>query len=176
MRVWSIPELNSILYLEILSGFPNQYSIPFSGGFMKNLKSLLFLAVCSVANFSFSQDQAIPASTADQQGAAVPFLFAVDSIAFAAGIEAREPVGVNTEFGADIGKLSCWVRVTSPQAPVSLRFVWYKDGEKTMEWPYSMKSASGRVWSTKSVFPGNWKVDIVDDANNVIKSAVCDVK
>jgi hypothetical protein len=45
-----------------------------------------------------------------------------------------------------------------------------------MEWPYTLKTESGRLWSTKSVSTGNWKVDIVDDAKNVVKSAICDVK
>jgi hypothetical protein len=139
---------------------------------MKRLISLSFFAVFALNTISFSQDSAALTSTPVSAQA----LFAVDSIAFAAGIESRNPVGVGSEFASDIGKVSCWIRVSASQAPVSVKFVWYQNGEMVMEWPYTLKTESGRLWSTKSVSTGNWKVDIVDDAKNVVKSAICDVK
>jgi hypothetical protein len=137
---------------------------------MKYLISFSFLTLFALNGLSFSQDSAAP------MPASAPPIFSVDSIAFAGIVTAREPMGVNSEFPSDIGKLSCWVRIVSPQAPVIVRFQWFKNGEKVMEWPYSLKTESGRLWSTKSVTTGNWKVDIVDEANNVVKSAVCEVK
>jgi hypothetical protein len=174
-----------ILGIEIVYLFPTyrQKLIIFSktyfqkGGPMKQLVSISIISVFAFCSLSFSQDSAALASAASSAPVSSgPALFMVDTIAMAASIEAREPVGVNSEFPVDMGKVSCWVRISSPQAPVSIKFRWYKDGEMVMEWPYSLKTESGRLWSTKSVTPGNWKVDIVDDANNIVKSAICDVK
>ena len=139
---------------------------------MKRLISLSVYAVFALNTISFSQNSTASAPTPTS----APALFSVDSIAFAATIQSRDPVGVNSEFPSDIGKVSCWIRVSSSQAPVSVKFIWYQNGEMVMEWPYTLKTESGRLWSTKSISPGNWKVDIVDDAKNVVKSAICDVK
>jgi hypothetical protein len=153
---------------------------------MKRIISLS-LAVVSLYCLSFSQNtqdaaapQAqIPAPPAQETQAAAPTqipaggspIFSIDSIAIAGNIEQRVPVGVGTEFPWDVGRVSCWARISSSQAPVAMKFKWYKNNELVLEWPYSLLSESGRVWSTKAVASGNWKVEIVDAAGNVAKTA-----
>jgi hypothetical protein len=140
---------------------------------MKRLVCLSFFAVFAFYCTSFSQDSSASASTQapTQASAAASPSFSVDSIAIAANIESRVPMGVGSEFAWDIGRVFCWIRVSSPQAPVPVKFLWYKNEEMVLEWPYSLISESGRLWGMKAVSTGKWKVEIVDGAKNVVKTA-----
>lgn len=131
---------------------------------MRKLISLSCFAVLMLSVFSFSQDSTVAAS------------FSVDSMAFATSVEARVPAGVGSEFAADVGKVSCWLKVSSARESISMKHVWSKDGKIVFELPLSLTTPSGRIWSTKSVTPGSWKVEIVDDAGNVVKSGTFTVK
>ena len=149
---------------------------------MKHVVCLSFILVFALYCLSYSQDSS--ASAPAQEEAVAPASagvgdfqsFTVDSMAFAAGIESREPVGVTTEFPWDMGRVSCWIRISSSKAPVPVRFVWYKNGEVVREWLYSLFTESGRLWATKAVSTGHWKVEIVDAAKNVVKTASFVVK
>jgi hypothetical protein len=121
-----------------------------------------FLVLSMFVSFSFSQT--------DTSAKPTIALFSVDSMVFAAGIDARSPVGVAAQFQSTTGKVSCWIKVSSSQGPISVKFVWNKDGQKVFELPITLKPQSGRLWSTKTVTPGNWQVDIVDDASVIAKS------
>jgi hypothetical protein len=141
---------------------------------MKRLASLSFIAVVACYCLPFAQGG--PAAASAQAPAAASPTFSVDSIAIASNVEARAPIGVGSAFPWDVGRVSCWIRISSSQAPVPVKFVWYKNGEVVLEWPYSLLSESGRLWSTKAVATGKWKVDILDGANNVVKTASFEVK
>ncbi len=141
---------------------------------MRRLISLSFFVVFALNCLSFSQDP--PASQDKAPSAGVSVGFSVDSIAFARGIESRVPMNVASEFPSDVGKVSCWTRISSSQASVDVKYMWYKDGEMVLDWSMTLKTGSGRCWSTKSVSTGKWKVEIVDDAKNVVKTASFEVK
>jgi hypothetical protein len=126
------------------------------------MKALIASACIVLLMFSFSFSQT---DTSAKPGST---LITVDSMAFAAGIDARAPMGIATEFESTTEKVSCWTRVSSSQGPVSVKHVWYKDDNKVFELPLTLTSQSGRLWSTKSVSSGNWRVDVVDDAGNVV--------
>jgi hypothetical protein len=49
--------------------------------------------------------------------------------------------------------------------------VWYNGTEKVFELPLRLKFASGRLWSYKTITPGDWKVQVVNEAGEVIGSA-----
>jgi len=126
------------------------------------MKALIASACIVLLMFSFSFSQT---DTSAKPGST---LITVDSMAFAAGIDARAPMGIATEFESTTEKVSCWTIVSSSQGPVSVKHVWYKDDNKVFELPLTLTSQSGRLWSTKSVSSGNWRVDVVDDAGNVV--------
>jgi hypothetical protein len=179
---------NTIINTKDFSGIVTKslkYNLPFKGGFMKRPVSLLLLAMVALYYPSFSQDAQAPASAPSAEPsaaadvaapAAASPIFSVDSMVFARGVEAREPMGVGSEFPSDVGKVACWARVSSSQSPVAVKFVWYKDGQVVFEWPYSLLSESGRLWATKTVSTGKWKVEIVDGAKNIVKTASFEVK
>jgi hypothetical protein len=130
------------------------------------LMSLLGLVFFSFAACAQSDSAASPESTPS-----TPKVCKVDSILFATGIESRAPVGVNNVFEPSIRKVFCWTKISIDRAPVTVKHVWYNGTEKVFELPLRLKYASGRLWSYKTVTPGDWKVDVVNEAGDVIGSA-----
>jgi hypothetical protein len=141
---------------------------------MKRKMCLSGFAVVALCCSAFPQDSTVSASA--QVSAAGSPSFSVDSIAIAGNIESRVPVGVASEFAWDVGRVFCWVRISSSHAPVAVKFVWYKNEEMVLEWPYSLISESGRLWGMKAVATGKWKVEIVDGSKNIVKTASFEVK
>ncbi len=147
---------------------------------MKRVAYLSFCAVFALCHMSFSQDAPAPAAPQEQAAAQAPAAaspsFSVDSIAIAANIESRVPLGIGSEFPWDVGRVFCWIRISSTHAPVPVKFLWYKNDEMVLEWPYSLLSESGRLWGMKAVSTGKWKVEIVDGAKNIAKTVKFEVK
>jgi hypothetical protein len=100
----------------------------------------------------------------------------LDSILFATGIDKRVPVGVNKDFDASTKKVFCWTKLSIQNAPTTVNHVWYNYEEKVAEIPLTLNFASGRLWSYKTVSPGQWKVEVVTAAGTVLGSATFTVK
>jgi hypothetical protein len=100
----------------------------------------------------------------------------VESIVFATGIQDRAPVGGAKEFGPTQHKIFCWTKLSIQHAPFIVNHIWYNDDDKVLEVPLRLRYASGRLWSYKTVTPGNWHVDIVDKAGKVLGSDAFVVK
>jgi hypothetical protein len=130
------------------------------------LMSLLGLVVFSFAAFAQSDSAA-----STESASSVPKVAKVDSIVFATGIESRAPVGVSNVFEPSTRKVFCWTKISIDRAPVTVKHVWYNGTEKVFELPLRLKFASGRLWSYKTVTPGDWKVQVVNEAGEVIGSA-----
>jgi len=94
----------------------------------------------------------------------------VESIVFATGIKDHAPLGEAKEFGPDQRKIFCWTKLSIQHAPFIFNHVWYNGDEKVLEVPLRLRYASGRLWSYKTVTPGNWRVDITDKAGTVLGS------
>lgn len=82
----------------------------------------------------------------------------------------REPQGAGTVFGADVGEVFCWTRVTGA-AGTTIQHVWIHDG---VEYPVSLDIGGSpwRTWSSKNIPPewaGDWRVEIRDASGNVLE-------
>jgi hypothetical protein len=53
---------------------------------------------------------------------------------------------------------------------VNIKHVWYNGDEKVLEVPLRLRYASGRLWSYKTVTPGQWKVDVIGENGDIIGS------
>jgi hypothetical protein len=94
----------------------------------------------------------------------------LDSIVFGTGVEQRVLQGVATTFDSTARKIFCWTKLSISAAPYSLKHVWYNGDQKVAEIPLRLKFDSGRLWSYKTVTPGQWKVDVVGENGDVIGS------
>jgi hypothetical protein len=88
------------------------------------------------------------------------------------GIENREPVGADDSFPADVGRVWCWSKIKDGQGTAITHAYYYGDEEKALV-ELEIRSPLFRTYSSKRVLPswtGEWRVDIVDDQGDVLKS------
>jgi hypothetical protein len=138
---------------------------------MKNLvPSVVVLAAMAV----WSQAQApaaVPAAAPAEAKAAEPAKSSVklEKIVAAAGVENREATGEATSFGADVGQVYCWTKLSIGDSPAKIKYVWSKDGKQVHEHQADIAS-SGRWWSAKKVQAGSWKVEVVTESGESLGS------
>ncbi|HVO33904.1 MAG TPA: DUF2914 domain-containing protein [Elusimicrobiota bacterium] len=100
----------------------------------------------------------------------------VDKLIVGTAVENHEISGAATEFPASVERLYCWSKVTASNVPTTVKHVWYADGKKEAEVSLDVKYSSTRTWSSKSVWPGSWKVEAQDAAGDLLASMEFTVK
>lgn len=133
------------------------------------MKKLLSILVCALLIPSFA------AAQEESSGAAEDGLKVEKAVA-ATGVEDREPVGEATEFEASVGRVYCWTKILAETTPTTINHVWYVDDEKVFEIALDINYPSTRTWSLKTIWAGNWRVDVTDDAGTVLSSVSFTVK
>ena len=89
-------------------------------------------------------------------------------------VQDRAPVEPGDSFSSDVGKLCCFSNVVGATSPVQVYHRWYVGDRMVLEIPISVKAASWRCWSRKTIAPswtGSCRVDVVTEAGDVIGSA-----
>lgn len=100
----------------------------------------------------------------------------VEKIVVAVNVADKEPVGETKEFTASTLKVFCWTKISCAQVPCTIKHVWFKGDEKKLEVPLTVKFATMRTWSNKNVTPGEWRVEVQDEAGKVLASEKFSVK
>lgn len=129
---------------------------------------IVVLAVLSLAGTAVAQ--------APEQQPTAPKLVQVEKIALGTGVESRELVGEATEFDVSAGRIYCWTKITSENVPTTIKHVWYADAETAAEVPLSIKYPTTRTWSSKAIWAGKWRVDVVSETGDVLASTDFTVK
>ena len=75
-----------------------------------------------------------------------------------------------------VGKVYCWTKVLSETSPTTLKHVWFADDQQVFEIILDIKYPSTRTWSVKTIRAGSWRVEITDDAGNVLSAVGFTVK
>ena len=133
---------------------------------MKNM--IVVLAVLSLGGTAVAQ--------APEQQAEAPKLIQVEKIALGTGLESKEIVGASTEFDVSAGRVYCWTKIVSQNVPTTIKHVWYAGEEKAAEVPLTIKYPTTRTWSSKAIWAGKWKVEVVSEAGEVLGSTDFTVK
>jgi len=94
----------------------------------------------------------------------------VEKLVLATGVEAREPVGEAAEFDTSIKRIYCWTKVVPQTTPTTLKHVWSADGKVINAVSLTLSTSPSRTWSYKTVWPAQWKVEVVDESGTVIAS------
>ena len=131
--------------------------------------ALLLLAVA--AGSAFAQDQKPAEPVAAPVKAATPAMAA--EVEVCTGITERMPTGSATSFGADVGSLYCWCKITGARGETAIKHVWLRDGKEMATVELSAKGDPWRTFSQKRILPqwtGNWEVKVVDAAGTTLKS------
>jgi hypothetical protein len=113
---------------------------------------------------------------APQQPAETPKPTQVERIALGTGVESRELVGEATEFDVSVGRIYCWTKIIAQNVPTTIKHVWYADGEKAAEVPLTINFPSTRTWSSKGIGAGKWRVEVVNETEEVLASTDFAVK
>jgi|GEM_PF-2253341 len=93
--------------------------------------------------------------------------------ALGTGVENRALIGEASEFSADVGRVYCLITVTGAEQPTEVTHVWYYKNQEKARTELSIKYKKHRTWSYKTIHPqhiGDWRVDVVDTAGNVLTS------
>jgi hypothetical protein len=97
----------------------------------------------------------------------------VEQMIFCTGIEDRMPVGESTQFFESVDRIYCFTRIDGATDTVQVFHAWYFEGEEKARVPLSVKSASWRTWSSKTMldaWSGVWRVDVLGPDGKVILS------
>jgi hypothetical protein len=103
----------------------------------------------------------------------------VDNIAICSSIENKQPVGTDSVFTADVGKLYCFTKLISQLDTSEVSHVWFFEDKEMTKVALTMKAKSWRTWSAKTILPewkGNWRVEVRDSADKVITRITFKVK
>lgn len=114
---------------------------------------------CIILIFSgFIHAQDAPALTVDEQ-------------TICTAVEERVPVGADSSFASDVGKLYCYTKISGAEDTTSVSHVWYLGDEEKAKVELSVKGKSWRTWSSKNIdssWVGDWKVEVVSANGDVL--------
>jgi len=136
---------------------------------MKNV--LLAMTFAAISGYAYAQAPAQePAKAAAQEPAktADAAVIKVEKMITASSVENKEPVNETTSFDSAVGRVYTWAKVSTTQSPVKIKHVYYADDKKIVEIELDVAAENYRVWSYKSVWPGNWKVETTDENGTVL--------
>jgi hypothetical protein len=110
----------------------------------------------------------MPSLAASQEPSGGAAGLKVEKAVAATGVQDHEPVGEAKEFDASVGRVYCWSKILAETTPTTIKHVWYVDDKQAFEITLDIKYPSTRTWSAKTIGPGNWRVEITDEAGKVL--------
>ncbi|MEW5795214.1 MAG: DUF2914 domain-containing protein [Candidatus Zixiibacteriota bacterium] len=131
---------------------------------MRTLFAAMMLCLgAGAAGLTQDQPQTMPATAPSLSAEAEVCTAVVD----------RMPSGGGTIFGADVGTLCCWSRITGAVGETTIVHIWSYNGKEMAVVELPVRSSSWRTHSRKNILPewtGNWEVKVVDADGNTLKS------
>jgi hypothetical protein len=125
---------------------------------MKSIFSLGLVFLLSMPFLAFAQDNQ-PVT--------------VDDIQICTSMADRQPVGADTNFAKDIGKLSCFTKLSCTEDTGTIFQAWYYKDKEMLKVELSIKAKTWRTWSSKNIpvsSTGEWRVDVLSSDGKVLAS------
>ncbi len=114
-----------------------------------------------------------PTTTGTANAPAPAPSFIISRMVISAGVMERTPLDMGTSFPASQEKVYCFLEFKDVEKETTVNVVW-TFGQKEMDKiPLTIKpSPRYRTWATKTIYgmKGKWKVDVLDDKGNLLKS------
>ena len=95
----------------------------------------------------------------------------VEESAIALGVTDRQPVGADSTFAGDVGRVFCWTLVAGAEGETTLHHVWFHGDQEMADLTLNVGGSPWRTWSSKAIMPewtGAWRVEVRDSAGNVV--------
>lgn len=96
----------------------------------------------------------------------------VIEIAFTTEVSSRTPVTRANSFDESAGEVFFWNRILAKKLPTKIRHVWYRNDKKVADYDLNIRYKRTRVWTGKTVKSGQWRVEILDEAGEVVMTAM----
>ncbi len=99
--------------------------------------------------------------------------FSIERLVVGTDVAQREPVGVTDFFPARTETVFCFLEARNISRPIEIQLVWYFGDEKVARVPLALDAGPRwRTYARKKIGDrqGNWKVDLQDDADQVLGS------
>jgi hypothetical protein len=125
---------------------------------MRHACLILFIAVALLSSGLFAQNQAA---------------VEIEKIAICTSVENKQPVGTDSVFAADVGKLYCFTKIKSQPDTTEISHVWFFEDKEMTKVDLAVKAKTWRTWSAKTILPewkGDWRVEVRDSEGNAITS------
>lgn len=95
----------------------------------------------------------------------------ITDIQIATSIENRQPMGTDTLFTSDVGRVFCFTQVEGAADTTKISQIWYYKDQEKARVELDVQSDNWRTWSSKSIsksWIGPWRVMIIDTEGNVL--------
>jgi len=103
----------------------------------------------------------------------------ISRIEIAANVMDRKPVDVGTSFPASTEKVYCYLEFKDVKKEATVNIVWTLGQKEMGKTQLTIKASQKfRTWAAKSLYgmKGGWKVDVLDEKGNILKSATFTVQ
>jgi len=87
-------------------------------------------------------------------------------------VSEREPVDAGEVFSSDVGKVWCWSKIKDGKG-AKIKHAYYYEGEQKAVVELAIGAPLWRTYSSKRIlssWTGRWRVDILDEEGQVLKS------
>lgn len=105
-------------------------------------------------------------------------LLEVSKSAICTEIVNRSPADGGVRFPSTVEKLYCFSRISNIEAATQIQHVWYFNNIERARVELPVSPPSWRTYSSKRIMPeeiGRWRVDILDNEGNVLKTLGFDI-
>ena len=90
------------------------------------------------------------------------------------GVYKRNPIKPGFTFSNNVDSIFCYTKISNKGPKQEIKHLWYYENKLITAVTYNIKTSYNyRSWSRKSILPsqiGEWRVDIIDDKENVLGS------
>jgi hypothetical protein len=95
----------------------------------------------------------------------------VENVVICTSVEDRQPIGADSVFNADIGKLYCFTKLTSQTDTAEISHVWFFGDTQMAKVDLPIRAKAWRTWSSKRIlldWIGDWRIEVQDSEGNVL--------
>ena len=120
-----------------------------------------------------------PAAPAPAKAEAAAPSLNISRMEIASSVENREPAGIAATFPASTEKVYCYLEIKDVPKDTTITYVWTLGPNEMGKVNQPVKKSSRwRTWGNKTIagMKGEWKVDVLDEAGTVLKSATFKVE
>lgn len=97
----------------------------------------------------------------------------VSESSVATGVVDRMPSGAATTFRADVERVYVWTQIEGASNATTIHHVWIHGDVERADISLGIGGSPWRTWSNKAImseWTGNWRVEVRDDAGNVLQT------